>query len=214
MIKQHCAIGQRISISSYSCKWLEYCLQNRVAYLPVSTFVCWCFPSKLFQSMTFVFFVAGNCRDLGWQQRYARFCGRIIVLSVLVLLLYPFLWVWTVIGTLWFSTARGCVSFIIVIVLCSSPIIQNFYLTYTHSICSYPRKDKNGASLYGCFSATVVSPVLHVWLLERYCYKIYWYKLQSCIGSAYYRPPAFHQSYIPYLDVIQIEDVKVLVIWH
>ncbi|KAL5654766.1 hypothetical protein ACJX0J_034085, partial [Zea mays] len=29
-------------------------------------------------------------------------------LSVLVLLLYPFLWVWTVIGTLWFSTARGC----------------------------------------------------------------------------------------------------------
>jgi len=49
-----------------------------------------------------------NCRDLGWQQRYARFCGRIVVLSVLVLLLYPFLWVWTVIGTLWFSTARGC----------------------------------------------------------------------------------------------------------
>jgi E3 ubiquitin-protein ligase SIS3 len=35
------------------------------------------------------------------------------VLSVLVLLLYPFLWVWTVIGTLWFSTARGCVSSLI-----------------------------------------------------------------------------------------------------
>ncbi|EEC78506.1 hypothetical protein OsI_18434 [Oryza sativa Indica Group] len=51
---------------------------------------------------------AGMGLDLGWQQRYARFCGRIIVLSVLVLLLYPFLWVWTVIGTLWFSTARGC----------------------------------------------------------------------------------------------------------
>ncbi|WVZ84044.1 hypothetical protein U9M48_031121 [Paspalum notatum var. saurae] len=51
---------------------------------------------------------AGMGLDLGWQQRYARFCGRIFVLSVLVLLLYPFLWVWTVIGTLWFSTARGC----------------------------------------------------------------------------------------------------------
>jgi hypothetical protein len=107
-LKQHCAIGQHISISSYSCKRLEYRLQNRVANLPMSTFVCWSLPSKLFQSMTFVLFVAGNCRDLGWQQRYARFCGRIVVLSVLVLLLYPFLWVWTVIGTLWFSTARGC----------------------------------------------------------------------------------------------------------
>ncbi|OEL35322.1 E3 ubiquitin-protein ligase SIS3 [Dichanthelium oligosanthes] len=53
---------------------------------------------------------AGMGLDLGWQQRYARFCGRVVVLSVLVLLLYPFLWVWTVIGTLWFSTARGCVS--------------------------------------------------------------------------------------------------------
>ncbi|CAD6231270.1 unnamed protein product [Miscanthus lutarioriparius] len=51
---------------------------------------------------------AGMGLDLGWQQRYARFCGRIVVLSVLVLLLYPFLWVWTVIGTLWFNTARGC----------------------------------------------------------------------------------------------------------
>jgi hypothetical protein len=54
-----------------------------------------------------------NCRDLGWQQRYTRFCGRIVVLSVLVLLLYPFLWVWTVIGTLWFSTARSCVSLLL-----------------------------------------------------------------------------------------------------
>jgi hypothetical protein len=58
-------------------------------------------------------FLKKKYRDLGWQQRYARFCGRIIVLSVLVLLLYPFLWVWTVIGTLWFSTARGCVSSLI-----------------------------------------------------------------------------------------------------
>ncbi|RDX70957.1 E3 ubiquitin-protein ligase SIS3, partial [Mucuna pruriens] len=46
--------------------------------------------------------------DFGWQQRYARFCGRVVVLSILVLLLYPFLWAWTVIGTLWFSSAKNC----------------------------------------------------------------------------------------------------------
>ncbi|KAJ6800028.1 putative E3 ubiquitin-protein ligase SIS3 [Iris pallida] len=51
---------------------------------------------------------AGMGLDLGWQQRYARFCGRIVVLAVLVLLLYPFLWIWTVIGTLWFCSARSC----------------------------------------------------------------------------------------------------------
>ncbi|KHN49013.1 E3 ubiquitin-protein ligase SIS3 [Glycine soja] len=45
---------------------------------------------------------AGMGLDFGWQQRYARFCGRVVVLSILVLLLYPFLWAWTVIGTLWF----------------------------------------------------------------------------------------------------------------
>ncbi|KAH1111787.1 hypothetical protein GYH30_010224 [Glycine max] len=46
--------------------------------------------------------------DFGWQQRYACFCGRVVVLSILVLLLYPFLWAWTVIGTLWFSSAKNC----------------------------------------------------------------------------------------------------------
>ncbi|OVA07594.1 zinc finger protein [Macleaya cordata] len=51
---------------------------------------------------------AGMGLDLGWQQRYTRFCGRIVVLSVLSLLLYPFLWAWTVIGTLWFTSARSC----------------------------------------------------------------------------------------------------------
>eukprot|EP00261_Vitis_vinifera_P040774 XP_019082017.1 PREDICTED: E3 ubiquitin-protein ligase SIS3 isoform X2 [Vitis vinifera] len=51
---------------------------------------------------------AGMGLDFGWQQRYARFCGRIVVLSILSLLLYPFLWAWTVIGTLWFTRARDC----------------------------------------------------------------------------------------------------------
>lgn len=52
-------------------------------------------------------------RDFGWQQRYARFCGRVVVLSILSLLLYPFLCAWTVIGTLWFRDAKDCVSYII-----------------------------------------------------------------------------------------------------
>ncbi|KAF6175861.1 hypothetical protein GIB67_003349 [Kingdonia uniflora] len=46
--------------------------------------------------------------DLGWQQRYVPFLGRIFVLSVLTLLLYPFLWAWTVVGTLWFTSAKSC----------------------------------------------------------------------------------------------------------
>ncbi|KAL6502331.1 hypothetical protein OROHE_024609 [Orobanche hederae] len=46
--------------------------------------------------------------DLGWQQRYKRFYGRIVVLSILVLLLYPFLLAWTVIGTLWFTRSKDC----------------------------------------------------------------------------------------------------------
>ncbi|KAK4370835.1 hypothetical protein RND71_010310 [Anisodus tanguticus] len=51
---------------------------------------------------------AGMGLDLGWQQRYTRFRGRIVVLSILSLLLYPFLWAWTIIGTLWFTSARNC----------------------------------------------------------------------------------------------------------
>ncbi|CAL0330142.1 unnamed protein product [Lupinus luteus] len=52
---------------------------------------------------------AGMGLDFGRQQRYARFCGRVVVLSILALLLYPFLWAWTIIGTLWFSRDRDCV---------------------------------------------------------------------------------------------------------
>ncbi|KAK2975500.1 hypothetical protein RJ640_005239, partial [Escallonia rubra] len=51
---------------------------------------------------------AGMGLDFGRQQRYARFCGRIVVLSILSLLLYPFLWAWTITGTLWFTSARNC----------------------------------------------------------------------------------------------------------
>ncbi|KAL8091718.1 hypothetical protein AgCh_034107 [Apium graveolens] len=51
---------------------------------------------------------SGMGLDFGWQQRYARFCGRVVVLSILSLLLYPFLWAWTIIGTMWFTSARSC----------------------------------------------------------------------------------------------------------
>ncbi|KAL4584942.1 hypothetical protein LXL04_009555 [Taraxacum kok-saghyz] len=51
---------------------------------------------------------AGMGLDFGRQQRHARFCGRVAVLSILCVLLYPFLWAWTIIGSLWFSSARDC----------------------------------------------------------------------------------------------------------
>ncbi|GAB2251635.1 hypothetical protein Droror1_Dr00004482 [Drosera rotundifolia] len=51
---------------------------------------------------------AGMGLDFGWPQRHARFCGRLVVLSILSFLLYPFLWSWTVVGTLWFTSARNC----------------------------------------------------------------------------------------------------------
>ncbi|KAL0729772.1 hypothetical protein Bca4012_025865 [Brassica carinata] len=51
---------------------------------------------------------AGLGLDFGSQQRNIGFCGRVVVLSILSLLLYPFLWAWTVIGTIWFTRARSC----------------------------------------------------------------------------------------------------------
>ncbi|CAN6903585.1 unnamed protein product [Brassica oleracea] len=51
---------------------------------------------------------AGLGLDFGSQQRNIGFCGRVVVLSVLSLLLYPFLWAWTVIGTIWFTRAKSC----------------------------------------------------------------------------------------------------------
>ncbi|MCO5598104.1 hypothetical protein L7F22_052195 [Adiantum nelumboides] len=43
-------------------------------------------------------------------QMMVRFNGRLVVLACLALILYPFLWAWTVIGSLWFTSARNCVS--------------------------------------------------------------------------------------------------------
>lgn len=74
-------------------------------------------------------------RDFGWQQRYARFCGRIVVLSILSLLLYPFLWAWTVIGTLWFTRARDCVS-------SSSHVFLEWPLLLILFVFTYQKREK------------------------------------------------------------------------
>ncbi|KAJ7522030.1 hypothetical protein O6H91_19G079900 [Diphasiastrum complanatum] len=46
--------------------------------------------------------------DVDPEQRRLCFCGRIVILSCLAFLLYPFLWAWTVIGSLWFTSAHDC----------------------------------------------------------------------------------------------------------
>ena len=50
------------------------------------------------------------CRHNDNSQMSMRFKGRVIVLSCLGLGLYPFLWAWTVIGCIWFTNSRNCVS--------------------------------------------------------------------------------------------------------
>ncbi|EFH42776.1 hypothetical protein ARALYDRAFT_919563 [Arabidopsis lyrata subsp. lyrata] len=51
----------------------------------------------------------GLALDFGRQQRDSSwFCRRAVVMSILALLLYPFMWVWTVVGALLFINARDC----------------------------------------------------------------------------------------------------------
>ena len=95
-------------------------------------------------------------RDFGWQQRYPRFCGRVVVFSILVLLLYPFLWAWTVIGTLWFSSAKNCVCFIPVLPF-SVLLLTSFWCIMQLITCSCLKWLKNGAFSSGYFLAIVDS---------------------------------------------------------
>ncbi|XP_071733338.1 E3 ubiquitin-protein ligase SIS3-like [Rutidosis leptorrhynchoides] len=46
--------------------------------------------------------------DFGRQQRDAYFIGRVLVLSILYVVLYPFLWAWSIIGSIWFTSAHKC----------------------------------------------------------------------------------------------------------
>lgn len=41
-------------------------------------------------------------------ERMLRFKGRLCVLFLLTFLFYPFLWAWTILGSLWFSDTQGC----------------------------------------------------------------------------------------------------------
>ena len=107
------------------------------------------------------------CRDFGWQQRYARFCGRLVVLSILSLLLYPFLWAWTVIGTLWFRSSMDCVSW------CSLFLADSWYVNKLNNglmhlfACSCLKRDRNGVFLFGCFLFIVHYFAFHACRLGR-----------------------------------------------
>ncbi|KAI3504599.1 hypothetical protein L2E82_46502 [Cichorium intybus] len=46
--------------------------------------------------------------DFGRQLRGRHLFGRVLVLSILYGILYPFLWAWTVVGAIWFSGAKNC----------------------------------------------------------------------------------------------------------
>ncbi|PWA67561.1 zinc finger, RING/FYVE/PHD-type [Artemisia annua] len=46
--------------------------------------------------------------DFGRQQRDAYFRGRIVVLFILYVVIYPFLWAWTIMGSIWFTNGYTC----------------------------------------------------------------------------------------------------------
>jgi hypothetical protein len=93
-------------------------------------------------------------RDFGWQQRYARFCGRVVVLSILALLLYPFLWSWTIIGTIWFRSAKSCVCFSFKFNL-SSTFVNKFMVHNAYNHLQLPEEGQKWGFL--------------IWLLFSYC---------------------------------------------
>lgn len=108
-------------------------------------------------------------RDFGWQQQYARFCGRVVVLSILSLLLYPVLCVWTVIGTLWFKDAKDCVSQKSPqLTLAKSSVYRpRLFSSSIVDACSCQKKVKNGVFSFGCFLATVLCFALLALQWER-----------------------------------------------
>nr|XP_043639577.1 E3 ubiquitin-protein ligase SIS3-like [Erigeron canadensis] len=46
--------------------------------------------------------------DDGRQLRGSRYYGRLLVLCILYAVLYPFLWIWSVVGGVWFAGAMKC----------------------------------------------------------------------------------------------------------
>jgi hypothetical protein len=53
--------------------------------------------------------MGGFLRETGQEVTAIRFRARLVVLSLLGFLLYPFLWIWTVIGSMWFTKTQACV---------------------------------------------------------------------------------------------------------
>ncbi|KAI3737308.1 hypothetical protein L2E82_27305 [Cichorium intybus] len=51
---------------------------------------------------------AGMGLDYGRRQRDVCFYGRVVVLFILYVMLYPFLWAWSVTGSIWFTYAHTC----------------------------------------------------------------------------------------------------------
>ncbi|KAJ9568253.1 hypothetical protein OSB04_004219 [Centaurea solstitialis] len=51
---------------------------------------------------------AGVRLEIDRQLRGRHFLGRVVVLSILYVLLYPFLWAWSVVGAIWFAGAKNC----------------------------------------------------------------------------------------------------------
>ncbi|XP_024976975.1 E3 ubiquitin-protein ligase SIS3-like [Cynara cardunculus var. scolymus] len=51
---------------------------------------------------------AGVGLDISRQLRGPHLLGRVLVLSILYVVLYPFLWAWSVVGAIWFAGAKNC----------------------------------------------------------------------------------------------------------
>ncbi|KAH7284443.1 hypothetical protein KP509_34G054600 [Ceratopteris richardii] len=62
-------------------------------------------------------------------QTSTTFMGRVLVLMCLAVTLYPFLWVWTILGSVWFTNARDCINegqkwgFLVWLLLCYCGLI-------------------------------------------------------------------------------------------
>nr|GEW91294.1 E3 ubiquitin-protein ligase SIS3-like [Tanacetum cinerariifolium] len=64
----------------------------------------------IFRTLMFVDngFAARMGLDFGRRQRDAYFLGRVVVLFILYVVLYPFLWAWTITGSIWFTNGFPC----------------------------------------------------------------------------------------------------------
>ena len=90
-------------------------------------------------------------------QMVLRLKGRVIVLVCLAFFLYPFLWAWTIVGCLWLSSTRNCVSNAfeesIFSQACEFFLFQKFWFHNKFLFNGRYLKDRDGVWLFGCPSA-------------------------------------------------------------